>query len=69
MAARHGRRPVLVAYDAALVTDAEYRRGLAAGRRLVHQTLLVSRRMIHGEACPVCGAAGVEGHDSTCSYA
>lgn len=69
MAARRDRRPLSVGHDAALVSDAEYRRGLVAGRRVVHRALLVSRRMIHGEACPACGAAGIDGHDSACSYA
>ncbi|GAA1388138.1 hypothetical protein GCM10009661_75960 [Catellatospora chokoriensis] len=69
MAARRDRRPVPMGYDAARVADPEYRRGLVAGRRLVHGALLVSWRMAHGEACPACGATGINGHDPACCYA
>jgi hypothetical protein len=69
MAARRDRNPMAVTYDTGLVTDAEYRRGLVAGRGLVHQALLVSRRMAHGEACPACGATALTGHEAACRYA
>ncbi len=68
MAAGRGREPVQIPYDASRAADAEFRRGVAAGRRLVHESVLVSYRMIMGESCPTCGHSGADGHAAHCRY-
>lgn len=69
MAAGRHRAPVHVPHDYTRAADGEYRRGVAAGRRLVHESVLVSHRMIMGESCPSCAGAGPGGHSAGCRYA
>ncbi|MEV4410347.1 hypothetical protein [Catellatospora sp. NPDC049609] len=69
MAAGRRRTPVHIPYDPVRAADADYRRGMAAGRRIVHESVLVSHRMITGEACPVCAGTGTSGHHDACRYA
>ncbi|GAA1661064.1 hypothetical protein ACFQY4_17635 [Catellatospora bangladeshensis] len=68
MAAGRSREPVHIPYDGARAADSEFRRGTAAGRRLVHEALLVSHRMIMGESCPSCGQSGPGGHAAHCRH-
>ncbi|GAA1392944.1 hypothetical protein ACFQZ4_36990 [Catellatospora coxensis] len=69
MAAGWHRPPVHIPYDAARAASADYQQGMAAGRRLVHESLLVSHRMVNGQTCPRCDATGVNDHAADCSYA
>ncbi|GAA1404055.1 hypothetical protein [Catellatospora coxensis] len=68
MAAGRHRSPVRIPDDAAGPADAGYRQGMIAGRRHVHEAVLVSHRMIHGLACPACAGSGPDGHAAGCRY-